>query len=183
MGLTGGRFASSSLPFFGRRLRQDLERFKGRFWLLKGRIEFVRQEHSFLPSLLAQGRTQTDCYIGLCCLGYLALIFMSPEKRQRALKQTLFGSVPLWDQIPLSYWDTIHSRWPIFGLLEILGAQVRSSEVSQSDACCDWASSEHEPAFKQTVSKHLSSHTSLPSHTSTRHGCRFKCFMFNSFPK
>ena len=40
------------------------------------------------------------------CLGYLAMIFMNHEKRSTALVNTLFGSVPLWDQIPLSYWET-----------------------------------------------------------------------------
>ena len=41
-------------------------------------------DHDFLASLLATGRKRSDCYIGLCCLGYLAIIFMPPEKRLKA---------------------------------------------------------------------------------------------------
>ena len=131
------------------------------------------QEHPFLPSLLALGRTQTDCYIGLCCLGYLAMIFMNPEKRLRALVHTLFGSVPLWDQIPLSYWDTIHSRWPIFGLLELVGAQVRHQPEAlgaeaASDGCCDRNDSEMESMFREILEKQLSTGSTLPSYTAVR---------------
>jgi hypothetical protein len=42
------------------------------------------------------------------------MIFMNHEKRSTALVNTLFGSVPLWDQIPLSYWETWwkdHEKW------------------------------------------------------------------------
>ncbi|CAK8987748.1 Probable galacturonosyltransferase-like 10 (Galactinol synthase 8) (AtGolS8) (GolS-8) [Durusdinium trenchii] len=149
------------------------------------------EPHPWLGSLLALGRTQTDCYIGLCCLGYLAMIFMSPEKRLKALMHTLFGSVPLWDQIPLSYWDTIHSRWPIFGLLEIVGAQVRDTSEAwelfwnqsvpavPSDGARWDADGGVDGRFQEILEKQLATGAPLPSYTAIRFlsktwpGCSF----------
>ncbi|CAJ1345741.1 unnamed protein product, partial [Effrenium voratum] len=140
---------------------------------LNGFLKEPSAEHPSVSSLLALGRVQTDCYIGLCCLGYMALLFMSPEKRSAALVNTLFGSVPLWDQIPLSYWDTIHSRWPIFGLLEMLGLQVRKEPMASShrhaDGCCDRLDSDLDHVFRQILDNHLSTGASLPIATTTRY--------------
>ncbi|CAE7555040.1 GLT8D1 [Symbiodinium natans] len=136
-------------------------------------LTFLRRpadDHPFLSSLLAVGRKRSDCYIGLCCLGYLAIVFMPPEKRLKAMSSTLFGSVPLWDQIPLSYWDTINSKWPIFGLLEVLQMQLRSQEPVRSEAvdgCCD-RMEELDRRFHQVLDSHLSTGQYVPTHSSLR---------------
>lgn len=146
-------------------------------WAEVRRLLFVflarpSEDHEFLNPLLALGRTPTDCYIGLCCLGYLAMIFMNHEKRSTALVNTLFGSVPLWDQIPLSYWDTIHSRWPIFGLLEIVGTLVRKDPELSSrgdDGCCDFFDQDMEQVFQDVLTEHLASGAVVRASASTRY--------------
>eukprot|EP00435_Cladocopium_sp_Y103_P064083 s598_g25.t1 len=158
-------------------------------WAEVRRLLFVflarpSEDHEFLNPLLALGRTPTDCYIGLCCLGYLAMIFMNHEKRTTALVNTLFGSVPLWDQIPLSYWetwwkvselvfDTIHSRWPIFGLLEIVGTLVRKdpqlSRADSADGCCDYFDQDMDQVFQDVLSEHLASGAVVRASASTRY--------------
>ncbi|CAE7027575.1 GATL9, partial [Symbiodinium sp. CCMP2592] len=127
-------------------------------------------DHPFLDSLFAIGRKKSDCYIGLCCLGYLAIVFMSPEKRLKAMSSTLFGSVPLWDQIPLSYWDTINSKWPIFGLLEVLQSQLRdpsSPAPAHADGCCD-RMEELDQRFHKVLDRQLAAGQFIPAQSSLR---------------
>eukprot|EP00439_Symbiodinium_sp_Y106_P002512 s880_g1.t1 len=127
-------------------------------------------DHPFLDSLFAIGRRRSDCYIGLCCLGYLAIVFMSPEKRLKAMSSTLFGSVPLWDQIPLSYWDTINSKWPIFGLLEVLQSQLRdpsSPAPAHADGCCD-RMEELDQRFHKVLDRQLAAGQFIPAQSSLR---------------
>ncbi|OLP89964.1 Glycosyltransferase 8 domain-containing protein 1 [Symbiodinium microadriaticum] len=128
-------------------------------------------DHPFLDSLFAIGRRKSDCYIGLCCLGYLAIVFMSPEKRLKAMSTTLFGSVPLWDQIPLSYWDTINSKWPIFGLLEVLQSQMRdpsSPAPAHADGCCD-RMEELDQRFHKVLDRQLAAGQFIPAQSSLRY--------------
>lgn len=118
-------------------------------------------QHEFLADNLRIARQQrhSDCYLGLCSLGYLALLFMDPERRAKALKTTLFGSVPLGDQIPLSYWDTIASGWPIFGLLELAGAEVRrdgSAPLGSLGRCCEDLSDQGDATFLSVLQDALS---------------------------
>jgi len=139
---------------------------------------FLREpmrEHHFLKDLLvlAKRRPKTDCYIGLCSLGYLSLAFMTPDRRRAALEHTLFGSVPLHEQIPLSFWDTIASRWPIFGLLEMVGAEVRGDGLpgpAVEESCCDRLGTDAQDAsFLELLWSHLAVGTLVPASASLRY--------------
>eukprot|EP00416_Gambierdiscus_australes_P013610 CAMPEP_0171131364 /NCGR_PEP_ID=MMETSP0766_2-20121228/122581_1 /TAXON_ID=439317 /ORGANISM="Gambierdiscus australes, Strain CAWD 149" /LENGTH=283 /DNA_ID=CAMNT_0011594657 /DNA_START=215 /DNA_END=1066 /DNA_ORIENTATION=+ len=125
------------------------------------------KDHPFLAKLLGLGRTQSDCYIGLCTLGYMSFLFMEPEKRLTALVNTLFGSVPLREQIPLSYWDTVNSGWPIFGVLELVAVEVRrdglSGRVIGADGCCDHLSTELDLRFRHLLEEQLNVGTAVPA--------------------
>lgn len=129
--------------------------------------------HAFMEDLLKLERGQriSDCYIGLCCLGYIALLHMPPEKRALAMRDTLFGSVPMHEQIPLSYWDTIASGWPVFGLLDLVANEVRQDEITRAppeaaDGCCDGITRKEDRNFFVSLHTHLASGTAVPASTS-----------------
>jgi len=132
---------------------------------LKTFVKEPHAEHSFLEELLSlgRGRPQTDCYIGLCSIGYLSLLFMEPERRSRAMGASLFGSVPLHEQIPLSYWDTMASGWPIFGLLELLAAEIRADQPLGKSPCCEGLGTQFEHAFRMELEDHLKKETVVPA--------------------
>jgi len=132
---------------------------------VKAFVKEPHSQHSFLEDLLALGRSrpQTDCYIGLCSIGYLSLLFMEPERRSRAMAASLFGSVPLHEQIPLSYWDTMASGWPIFGLLEILAAEIRVDQPQQKPPCCEGHGTKLEDSFRAELEDYLKKDKVVPA--------------------
>lgn len=109
--------------------------------------EFLRQPDADFPFTselltIATSKPKTDCYIGMLSLGYWGLLYMPPEKRSHVLHSSLFGNASFQEQIPLSYWDSIASGWPVFSLFELVGLQVRTdNQMVTAAECCD----HHEP--------------------------------------
>eukprot|EP00392_Amoebophrya_sp_AT5.2_P011556 g11635.t1 len=76
--------------------------------------------------LLAKSKPQTDCYIGLFCLGLFTFLFMEPANRARSVVMRCGHDArparcgEFAKAIPLTFWDTIAAGWPVFTLLELL---------------------------------------------------------------
>lgn len=91
------------------------------------------QEEVLIAELvgLAKSRPATDCYLGLFSLGLFTFLFMGSQQRTNAVVLSKFLSVEFTKAIPLTYWDTIASGWPVFTLLEALSPFFLDDRVNQ----------------------------------------------------
>ena len=90
-------------------------------------------EQQLVASLLQQAKrkTNSDCYIGVFCLGLFAISYMEPHVRSVvAMQAQHFLSVKYQDAIPLTYWDTLASGWPVFTILEFAGVQLQNDAAA-----------------------------------------------------
>ncbi|CAD7924342.1 unnamed protein product [Amoebophrya sp. A120] len=126
---------------------------KRQLWWFFDDIEVQSHNMTLIHEILylAKSKPQTDCYIGLFCLGLFTFLFMEPENRAKSVVLSTFLSGDYARAIPLTFWDTIAAGWPVFTMLDVL-AQTFSQDYRvdqvRLDPFWDFEQESRGPAFE-----------------------------------